>query len=236
MARRSLALLFLLRALAYAEGGSIEGALVDPTGAVIPLADVALRSKGEASSVQNAETDLKGGFRLTGVAPGDYELVISKAGFASQTKTIAVTEGRVTDLGTIALALGPIPACSGYTLEVPAITSERTNPGHTRLHGIIKRTDGVVLSGVTVILKRVDESGNPAIIRSDEWGKFSFDGITAGRYSLRAKLPGYVDFVIDRIQIKPSQTAHLSDLEMPQCRSGVRCRPVQKVRVPEICL
>ena len=60
MVRRLGVLLAMLRVLSYAQTGSVQGRVVDPIEAVMPNADVVLRTKADATIVQNTRTDLHG--------------------------------------------------------------------------------------------------------------------------------------------------------------------------------
>jgi hypothetical protein len=56
---------------------AITGTVVDPSGAAVPRASVALEpSSGNRSSVTSAITDDQGGFRLVGIRPGRYQIVV----------------------------------------------------------------------------------------------------------------------------------------------------------------
>src|SRR5579863_4734235 len=108
MVIRSWLLLAMLRVLSYAQTGSVQGRVVDPTEAVIPFANVELRTKPNATLVQNMRTDLHGGFSFTAVAPGNYDLLVSMQGFEPHRQSIKVSEAEAMDLRTISLALGAI--------------------------------------------------------------------------------------------------------------------------------
>ena len=157
-------------------------------------------------------------------------------GFVNRVQAASVVEGKETEVGSISLALAPIPSCSGYSLELPTIAFESNSSAGGQLDGSVIGTDGVLLSGVKIALHRVHKDETSRTTHSDEWGRFSLDGITPGIYAFRATHRGYADFVIDRIEIKGGQRAHVSELQMPQCGAGGRCRPVRKIRVPELCL
>jgi hypothetical protein len=58
----------------------ISGTVTDATGAVVPQATVELRQLA-GNSTANAKTDDAGNFKFTGLAPGRYELRITRAGF-----------------------------------------------------------------------------------------------------------------------------------------------------------
>ena len=82
-----LALLLTLGAQIAAHGqgqpGEIRGTVTDPTGALIPAAQVVLSGAGGSSKSATGGRD--GSFQIGNVQPGTYTLVISAAGFATAT-------------------------------------------------------------------------------------------------------------------------------------------------------
>jgi hypothetical protein len=72
--------------------GSVAGTVTDPTGAIIPQADVTLTdSKGRGSMLQS---DAQGAYKFIGVAPGIYTLSATAQGFAKfERSDIIVTAG-----------------------------------------------------------------------------------------------------------------------------------------------
>ena len=86
--RLSLAVLFFVVAawpLRAATGGSISGAVRDPTGAVIPEATLELINNGQRS-VYRASSDKQGLYSFPNLPVGEYDLTISAPGFATQRK------------------------------------------------------------------------------------------------------------------------------------------------------
>jgi hypothetical protein len=65
----------------------ISGTVTDASGAVIPQAPVELRQIA-GNSTANARTDQAGNFTFTGLAPGRYELRITRAGFRSVSQQV----------------------------------------------------------------------------------------------------------------------------------------------------
>ena len=61
--------------------GTIEGSVVDPSGAAIPKATVTIRNAVSGYS-QTASTDSDGGFRLNNIPPNPYHLEVSAPGFS----------------------------------------------------------------------------------------------------------------------------------------------------------
>jgi hypothetical protein len=58
----------------------ISGIVTDPSGAVVPTATVQLRQLA-TNRTSSTQTDQSGEFKFTGLAPGQYELQISRPGF-----------------------------------------------------------------------------------------------------------------------------------------------------------
>src|SRR5947208_14549973 len=78
----SRALLFCLVAgSSYGQGGaSVQGAITDATGAVLPGASVNVKNSGTGSSVELV-TDERGRFLVPVLQPGEYEIQASLRGF-----------------------------------------------------------------------------------------------------------------------------------------------------------
>jgi len=68
--------------------GSVEGSVVDETGAALPGANVVIPDTDRGSS-----TDASGTFELTGLEPGTYNLRASFVGYLSSTKQVQVEAG-----------------------------------------------------------------------------------------------------------------------------------------------
>ena len=61
--------------------GTVEGSVVDPTGAAIPKATVTIRNAVSGYS-QTGSTDPDGAFRLNNIPPNPYHLEVSASGFS----------------------------------------------------------------------------------------------------------------------------------------------------------
>src|SRR5262252_7442981 len=73
-------LTFCTSAFAQFEKGSVGGTVTDPSGAVVVGAEVSVTSS-ETGAVRSATSDATGGYSITALAPGAYELKISQKGF-----------------------------------------------------------------------------------------------------------------------------------------------------------
>ncbi|MGH9534932.1 MAG: carboxypeptidase regulatory-like domain-containing protein [Terriglobales bacterium] len=126
-ASRGIAAGFLLAALLLGPGGAaaqtaatgaLGGTVTDPSGAVIPGAEVqvASRATGEA---RGARSGARGGYLVPLLPPGSYSVTVSKGGFATSTYPsiqIAVTE---TATLNIRMRIGT----AGQTVSVTAAAS-----------------------------------------------------------------------------------------------------------------
>jgi hypothetical protein len=84
--------------------GSISGAVVDQTGAVVPAARVRL-SREDQSPGQEAFSAEDGQFSFANIAPGPYQITITSPGFATQSTSGILRSGEACIVPQIALAL-----------------------------------------------------------------------------------------------------------------------------------
>ena len=64
-----------------ASTGALTGTVTDPSGAILQNAQITLRNKG-TDEKRTAITDQAGSYRISLLAPGEYELTVEAAGFA----------------------------------------------------------------------------------------------------------------------------------------------------------
>lgn len=73
--------------------GTIRGTVKDPTGAVVPDANVTL-TNGSGQTVQETETTKDGAYTFRGVAPGTYSVSATHAGLQQNAAAVIVEAGR----------------------------------------------------------------------------------------------------------------------------------------------
>jgi hypothetical protein len=96
-----LLIVFCLSPLAAAQTGSLSGAVIDSTAAVVPQAKVTARNLATDES-RDAATDGSGRYRITGLKPGTYDVRIEKEGFKILEFTrIELSVGQVLDLNAV---------------------------------------------------------------------------------------------------------------------------------------
>lgn len=112
--------LFVLNTLAFGQGvsgnGSVTGRVTDPSGANVPGASIDLVDKS-TNLKTSTESDAAGLYIIQNVAPGSYDLVISKSGFR---KSVIATQQVVT--GTqLTLDIHLEVGATSETVEVTAV-------------------------------------------------------------------------------------------------------------------
>ncbi len=105
----------------------VQGTVSDSAGALVPDAKVVLKDT-ETGKTQEYTTNAEGFYRITGLAPGKYEMTVEKAGYK---KSLAqnVTVGAETIQGIdVILEIGEITATVTITNEVTAqLETENAN-------------------------------------------------------------------------------------------------------------
>lgn len=101
---------FLLHSQSLGNAGTIQGSVVDPTGAVVPNAEVTLQNPVTGYK-QAVKTEHDGTFRLVNIPPNQYHLEIDASGFSSYTKDLAVRT-------TVPITLNASLAIAGSTQNV----------------------------------------------------------------------------------------------------------------------
>jgi Carboxypeptidase regulatory-like domain len=106
-------LVFCLPGVAAAQTASISGSVTDPTGAVIPRATVTVRNLSTNAS-RDTTTDGAGSYRITSLAPEEYEVFIGKEGFKTEDYArVELTVGQVLNLSPVL-----VPSAAGETVTV----------------------------------------------------------------------------------------------------------------------
>jgi Carboxypeptidase regulatory-like domain/Peptidase family M1 domain len=95
--------------LARAAGGSVEGKVTDPKGAVVVGAAVTL-AHTETNQTFNAVTDAQGRYKIQGLPPGAYTLTISANGFSDVRRDdVKVEDGQAATVD-VKLEIAPVEA------------------------------------------------------------------------------------------------------------------------------
>ncbi|HEX3437744.1 MAG TPA: TonB-dependent receptor, partial [Pseudacidobacterium sp.] len=94
--------------------GDIVGSITDPSGAVVPNANVSVKSL-DTGEIKMTTTNEAGAYRVSLLKPGQYEILVVAAGFQNTSVKIPVQAGTVA-AGNLKLSLGS----GSQTVEVDA--------------------------------------------------------------------------------------------------------------------
>lgn len=148
------ALMFIAPMAAWAQSttsGSVGGVVVDPSNAVIVGAKVVLQQQG-TNLTQTTKSDSTGRYTFPAVAPGEYTLTISQAGF--QTSVITAVHVAVASSGTynVTLKVGSASQTVEVT-SVPGAELQTTNASiGTTMSGAMIQNLPTVQRNVTSLL------------------------------------------------------------------------------------
>src|SRR5262245_17272392 len=109
-----------------ASTGALMGTVTDPTGAVLQHAHIALRNTGTGET-RNAASDQEGVYRFSLLPPGEYDLTVQAAGFAS----VVIREVliRITEVRSITARLTIEGVREGVVVEAPLLQTDNVALG-----------------------------------------------------------------------------------------------------------
>jgi outer membrane receptor protein involved in Fe transport len=202
-------------------GAEVHGRVVDAeAGDPVPGAAVAVWSPADSSIVSGAVARTDGSFRVQGLSPGIYHVVVTSIGYASH-RSVDFTVGqdtRPTDLGVIRLARSAVEAEEiQVEIERPAVTLEPDRntyvakdiaPAATTASEVLESVPSVVVDTQGQVSLRGSENvavqinGRPAPVRGEQLAAY-----------LR-QLPANS---IDRVEVIPTPSAR----EDPEGMAGI---------------
>ena len=116
---------------------SIKGTVTDATGGVVPKANV-IAEDPEKGFQRSAITTDDGGYLLTGLAPGTYNVKVEVSGFGSEVKEgLVVTVGQTAILD-FRLQVASVRETVEVAAETPVVDTERSSQSNTLTEAMIK--------------------------------------------------------------------------------------------------
>ncbi len=123
--------LFCVGAYGQTVTSSLEGVVVNPSGAAIANAPVTLTNT-ETRLARAGRTDDTGTYRFQQVSPGTYDLTVAAAGFKTETQTgITISASEIHNGGRMTLAIGSVSDTISVTAEQATIQLESSERAAT---------------------------------------------------------------------------------------------------------
>jgi hypothetical protein len=119
------------------DGASIAGRVLDPSGGVVPNAQVTARHLDTAVATAAVAT-ADGRFRLSPLRVGRYDLTVEATGFVSTTRSFVLTAGAAFDV-PIVLEVAGVTAHVSVAAEAPVIDTARSQVAGTVSAGEVQQ-------------------------------------------------------------------------------------------------
>ena len=132
MKAKFFALLVSIAGLGLAQTGTIQGVLVDPSGAAIKGAKISATDQRKAVMVREVVSGDSGSFQISNIQPGLYTLKIQSSGFKSLTQTdLQLDQNQIMNLGNLGLQLGSTTDSITVSADVPLVETTTANKSFT---------------------------------------------------------------------------------------------------------
>jgi hypothetical protein len=131
--------LLCLAVQAQDPSGSLVGVVQDSNGGRIPASAIVVQAVGSPLQRQVA-TDRVGNFRLDGLPPGGYQIIINAHGFAQARADVVVVVGSVQGI-TVTLRLASLPQKLNVKGQAFSITTQPVNTTGTAHQGAVSAQD-----------------------------------------------------------------------------------------------
>ena len=140
--------------------GTITGSLLDPSGAIIPNAQVSLFTS-DNKLVSKTITDGTGAFRLDHIAAGNYTLVFQEEGFRETRVNVSLTAKRLAPLRVtmpIAVLSESITVASGESVPLVSIESSENQNANTIDRNALDRVPVFDQDYITTMSRFLDDN------------------------------------------------------------------------------
>ena len=148
---------------------------------------------------QEVHTDAFGNYDIRGLAPGRYHLDVLKDGFTPDTEYNHRSSGRfILNNTTNAIEIDKEDPGSVVVSEKSCAIWDLSMWRNGRISGMVRSTDGSVLSGITVQAFGFNDKGEKdsrslRVSTTDSEGKYTVDRLPAGDYAVGVNAESYRD-------------------------------------------
>jgi hypothetical protein len=188
-------------------GGAIRGRVLDLDGAPAARARVTLSIDGPVANAtpfgthySEITTDADGRYSLDWLAAGVYTVAVGGAPFGGMFGAGSATSGRQIRDG--------IAVRDGEAVE--GVDFKLRKPG--RISGVVRTADGAPAKDASIFLR--DERGRPlerfSMIVTDSAGKFVYEGLEPGAYTVTARTSGEVSADSAPVRVRDGEVGDVS--------------------------
>jgi outer membrane receptor protein involved in Fe transport len=135
--------LVLCAAIPYALGqtyrGSLQGTILDSSGAGVPAAQVTLRGV-QVAFERNATSDARGAFRIDEIPPGGYQVIVQATGFAQASAHVQIAVSLVRDV-TVTLKPHSVQQSISVSGQASSIATQPMDLASAVHQGIVTQND-----------------------------------------------------------------------------------------------
>jgi hypothetical protein len=119
--------------------GSLQGSVLDSSGAGVPAAHISLRG-GEVAFERSAASDTRGAFRMDDIPPGGYQMLVQAAGFAPASADVHIAVSLVRDV-TVTLKPQSVQQSISVSGEASSIATQPMDLASAIHQGIVTQHD-----------------------------------------------------------------------------------------------
>ncbi len=132
MIRMLMGVLVLCAIPLFSQTSTIQGVLLDPSGASIKGAKVTATDQRKSVIAREVITGTDGSFQVANIQPGLYDLKIQMAGFKTRTSTaLQLDQNQNMNLGNVTLEIGSTTDAVTVEAEVPLVETTTANKSFT---------------------------------------------------------------------------------------------------------